>query len=84
MNSCKAAGAALRLFLFFFYSKRQPFVEFCLALALYRVTANPLQDSARPRGGTISSLSGIVMVLFVSLRFTNNLKDERQTEIRFP
>lgn len=30
MNSCKAAGMALQLFLFSFYSKRQPFVEFSL------------------------------------------------------
>jgi len=65
MNSCKAAGAALRLFLFSFYSKRQPFVEFCLVLASDQATASPLQDSARPRGGTIPSLSGIVKVLFV-------------------
>lgn len=56
----------------------------CHASALYQAMTNPLQDSTRPRGGTISSLLGIVMDLFVSLHFTNNLKDERQTDIRFP
>ena len=41
-------------------------------------------EGARPRDGTISGVSGFVKVLFVFLRFTNPVKDERQTDICIP
>ena len=41
-------------------------------------------EGARPRDGTIPCISDVVKDLFVSLHFTNPMKDERQTDIRIP
>ncbi len=41
-------------------------------------------EGARPRGGTFPGVSGFVKDLFLSLHFTNPMKDERQTDIRIP